>query len=398
MSSEYIDLKIVVLGSSGLGKTSYIKRWTKNIFSYASCSSLESEFEYKVIENKGKSYRIILWNILSKYYSNLIIKTFIKNTHGCIIFSNTNDIQTKENALYLKKNIDELNNISDKQIPCILIESKCDLLENKDIIEHEKEIKELVEKNKFIRSFLISSKNMININESMDFLINEIIKKMELMSEKGIPYFIDEKEELLEKEREKEKEKLKQKKEEEEEEEKEEENSQKNQRKLYKLYIVDKNKLKEFFFAFQKYNSNIKLLIVNRDDQKEKYICYIDLNKLKQQYIFLMTLKDNKHFIKIFKKLYEKNKIRVKIYLKDFIIQISIFFTSLTGKEKEIILDFIYDKYNLKNIDKLLIMQLMKMRDKLIDAKNKAIKIMEKTEDDDVGDKDEIVDESYVVS
>ena len=63
-------------------------------------------------------------------------------------FYNTKDVKAKENAIYFERNLDELNNISDKEIPCILIESKCDLLEKNNIKDNEKEIKELGEKNK----------------------------------------------------------------------------------------------------------------------------------------------------------------------------------------------------------------------------------------------------------
>ena len=48
------DLKIIVIGSSGAGKTSYVNKWTKNIFTEDYKSTIESEYGFKVFENEGK--------------------------------------------------------------------------------------------------------------------------------------------------------------------------------------------------------------------------------------------------------------------------------------------------------------------------------------------------------
>ena len=57
------DLKIIVVGNSGTGKTSFVNKWTKNIFSESYRATIVSEFGYKIFEFKGKFYRIQLWDI-----------------------------------------------------------------------------------------------------------------------------------------------------------------------------------------------------------------------------------------------------------------------------------------------------------------------------------------------
>ena len=43
------DLKIIVIGSSGAGKTSYVNQWTKNIFQEEYKATIVSEFGFKCL-------------------------------------------------------------------------------------------------------------------------------------------------------------------------------------------------------------------------------------------------------------------------------------------------------------------------------------------------------------
>ena len=45
------DLKIIVIGTSGTGKTSFVNKWTKNIFSDTYKATIVSEFGFKIFED-----------------------------------------------------------------------------------------------------------------------------------------------------------------------------------------------------------------------------------------------------------------------------------------------------------------------------------------------------------
>jgi GTPase SAR1 family protein len=48
-SSFRSDLKIIVIGTSGTGKTSFVNKWTKNIFSDTYKATIVSEFGFKIL-------------------------------------------------------------------------------------------------------------------------------------------------------------------------------------------------------------------------------------------------------------------------------------------------------------------------------------------------------------
>ena len=50
MSRFGSDLKIIIIGNSGTGKTSLVNKWTKNIFDESYQATLVSGFGFKIFE------------------------------------------------------------------------------------------------------------------------------------------------------------------------------------------------------------------------------------------------------------------------------------------------------------------------------------------------------------
>ena len=90
------DLKIIVIGKSGTGKTSYVNKWTKNIFSENYKATIVSEYGFKIYEHDGKLYRIQLWDIAGQDRSAKLTKTFAKGSHGCVVMCDATNTLTRE--------------------------------------------------------------------------------------------------------------------------------------------------------------------------------------------------------------------------------------------------------------------------------------------------------------
>ena len=96
MSQFRSDLKIIVIGTSGTGKTSFVNKWTKNIFSDTSKATIVSEFGFKIFEENGKLYRIQLWDLAGQDKNAMVTKIFAKDAHGCVVMSDATNSQTRE--------------------------------------------------------------------------------------------------------------------------------------------------------------------------------------------------------------------------------------------------------------------------------------------------------------
>ena len=90
------DSKIIVIGTSGTGKTSFVNKWTKNIFSDTYKATIVSEFGFKIFEHEGKLYRIQLWDLAGQDKNAMVTKIFAKDAHGCVVMSDATNSQTRE--------------------------------------------------------------------------------------------------------------------------------------------------------------------------------------------------------------------------------------------------------------------------------------------------------------
>jgi small GTP-binding protein len=176
------DLKIVIVGNSGTGKTSFVNKWTKNTFSDAYKATIVSEFGYKIINLDGVIYRIQLWDLAGQDKNTCVTKIFCKDAHGAIVLSDCTDRNSLLETEKWKECIDDCSQFLDgKELPIILIENKIDLLKNQEMKQvslQEEEFREFSKKNKFTECFRTSAKEGINISESMNFLIKTIIRRL----------------------------------------------------------------------------------------------------------------------------------------------------------------------------------------------------------------------------
>ena len=169
-----------------MGKTSFVNKWIKDTFDETYKATIVSEFSYKIVDYKDKSYKIQLWDLAGMDQNICITKIFSKDSHGCIVVSDITDEKTLTECVKWKNTVDETTKFLDgTNIPSILIRNKVDLLENENNNDEEDKMKEFCEKNQFLRCFITSAKTGTNIEEAMNFLISTIIDKMEKITTSG---------------------------------------------------------------------------------------------------------------------------------------------------------------------------------------------------------------------
>ena len=184
------DLKIIVIGNAGTGKTSFVNKWTKNIFNETYKATIVSEFGFKIFEDGGKLYRIQLWDLAGMDQNAMVTKIFAKDAHGCVVVCDATNRQTRDETVKWKKSVDEEAVFIDgARLPCILVENKIDLLSDYERDQDDQSLKDFAEKNGFIGCFRSSAKAGINIGEAMEYLIKNIVERMENFASKGNDVF-----------------------------------------------------------------------------------------------------------------------------------------------------------------------------------------------------------------
>ena len=145
------DIKIIVVGNSGTGKTSFVNKWIKDTFDESYKATIVSEFSFKVIDYKDKSYKIQLWDLAGMDQNICITKIFSKDSHGCIVVSDITNEKTLPECVKWKNTVDETTKFLDGT----------------------------------------------NIEEAMNFLISNIIDRMDKIAQSGSNPFEKQRESLV---------------------------------------------------------------------------------------------------------------------------------------------------------------------------------------------------------
>ena len=172
------DLKIIIVGDTATGKTSIIERYTKGTFLGNKISTISPEFSTKVINSNNIFFRINFWDIPGQDRDYSLARVFCKDSNGIILCCEVCNENSRENLI---KWNDAITNIYDiKNIPKIILENKSDLLKDeKHYNDNIEPLRQISNELDCINFFRTSALNGYNINESIDYLINECIKREE---------------------------------------------------------------------------------------------------------------------------------------------------------------------------------------------------------------------------
>ena len=175
-------MTISLLGSSGVGKTSFIGRFFSNVFNSNTLSTLGLDVEKTIMKINDKICRLEVWDTAGQERLRSIPKKFyIKGDIFILMF----DITNKKSFLDLNqwiKDICESRNVNNNDISndttVYLIGNKIDDIENRKV---ESEDAEKYAKEKNICYMEVSCKNGINIYDVMVNIIFDASKKLNLV-------------------------------------------------------------------------------------------------------------------------------------------------------------------------------------------------------------------------
>ena len=167
------DIKVITLGNSSVGKTSFLMKYIDNSFTLTYTTTLGVDFKQKKIKLKnGKDVRLRIFDTAGQERFKAVSVSFIKKADGVILIYDISDIESFEAVENWLKSIRE---IGKDKLPIILVGNKCDLSDDKRMISLKEGQDKADEFN--IPFYETSCKEGINIKEVFEKLIDDIIEK-----------------------------------------------------------------------------------------------------------------------------------------------------------------------------------------------------------------------------
>ena len=179
-------IKIIIIGNSGSGKTSFCNRWIKGTFSETYRATIMTDFSEKIYNYNKKDYKISLWDLAGQDRNIHTTKILTKNALCCLVFCDITNIKSRNDTLKWKSSVEENSTFlnTNKKIPCFLIENKIDLVDE-DTRKNISELSEFSQNNNFSGFYRASAKTGENVDSIMNSIIAYIINKLEELSKEG---------------------------------------------------------------------------------------------------------------------------------------------------------------------------------------------------------------------
>ncbi len=179
--SDKIKFKLIIIGTSGSGKTSILKKFADNEFSTSHASTIGVDFRHTEMTINSKIYNVQIWDTAGQDRFKSITRSFYNQADGVIIVYDITNRETFNQVTIWMNDIVRYN--QREKLPKILIGNKVDLSSKRKVsyLEGHTLAKKL--EIPFVES---SAKTNVNILEafeqiviSMDEIRTNNIKKKE---------------------------------------------------------------------------------------------------------------------------------------------------------------------------------------------------------------------------
>ena len=170
---EVKELKVILLGEPGVGKTNIISRYLSNSFNERSNPTLGSTFGEKNISKDGITYSLKVWDTTGQEKYNSITKLFVKGAHIVVLVYSIDNLESFQKLNFWHNYIKE--ELQENKYILALVGNKRDLYENEVVSEEDG--KKLAEKKRAIFGLVSAKIDKPLIDKFFDYLLDEYISR-----------------------------------------------------------------------------------------------------------------------------------------------------------------------------------------------------------------------------
>ncbi len=170
---EFITFKIIIVGNSGVGKSSFLKRAAQKKFTESYQATIGFEFLLMYYEVNGTKLKLQIWDTCGQEMYRSLIQGFYRNTALTVLIYAVNEKNSFDD---LDSWIKDIRTSTENEQPIFLIGNKCDLDKDKKVIS-EDAAKEFVEKYSLGYFSEASAKSGKGVNETFIKIAGHLYKE-----------------------------------------------------------------------------------------------------------------------------------------------------------------------------------------------------------------------------
>lgn len=169
-SATDVQLKILVIGDSAVGKTSLLLRYIDDAFSPSFLSTIGIDFKKKTVSIDNQSVLLNIWDTAGQERFRTITTSYFRGAQAILLCFDATERQTFMNVASW---VNQITENGPEGLACLLVSTKADMIDK--IVVTEQEAKALADKHgmKYIAT---SAKLNKNVTEAFETLAKDALK------------------------------------------------------------------------------------------------------------------------------------------------------------------------------------------------------------------------------
>lgn len=175
-----MQIKLLMIGDSGVGKTCLLLRYANDSFSPTFITTIGIDFKIKNVDIEGTRIKLQIWDTAGQERFRTITTSYFRGAQGILLVYDVTDRRSFES---IRNWISQIQQHADVHVNKILVGNKCDIVQDKVVSTEEGE--------KLAKEFGIpfwecSAKNDINVDNAF-IGIAKSVKERLVMDGQGGP-------------------------------------------------------------------------------------------------------------------------------------------------------------------------------------------------------------------
>ncbi|NWU29544.1 RAB7B protein, partial [Dyaphorophyia castanea] len=172
-ASKKVDLKIIIIGALGVGKTSLLHQYVHKTFYEDYRTTLGASILTKVLAVDNSALKLQIWDTGGQERFRSMVSTFYKGSDGCVLAFDVTDRESFEALDNWRDDFLEKVIPREQDFPMVVLGNKIDLSDR----QVPEETASAWCKEKDIPYFEVSAKNNINVAEAFETLAKQALSR-----------------------------------------------------------------------------------------------------------------------------------------------------------------------------------------------------------------------------